>query len=989
MNKRILISLLTLIFLLFVPAALAESTESMPAGTPVIYLNGQPVEKTTLNLSLGNTLQFTSDRPVVWKTNKTYRSAVSQSGLFTSLRPGTVTLTATDASGASAACEVRMTRLVTSLTISGPSELAAGKRGSLSVSVGPSNAAKKSVKWSSSDPSAVQVSSSGRITAQKVSGVRTAVITAAANDGSGITAQHTVTVMPAAQKVSVSHSGSPVSTLYLDLSSGQPVQLTASVSPASASQAIKWKSSSSRVKVTPDGLVTGLKAGSATITATAQDGTGKKAVVKVKVVRMAESISVTGSGSLTAGRSTKLKAAVSPSNVTSRKVIWTSSDPSAATVNKYGTVTAKKISGTRTVTITASAADGSGVSASHTLTITPAISSMQLQLGDKTLGKTLTIDIGAGPVDLNALIRPAEACQNVTWKSSSVKRAAVNADGVVTPLKTGTVTITATAQDGSGRKTAVKLSIVRMATGVKVSGGKTLTGGQTAKLTALVSPSNASKKTVTWTSSDPSVLTVNKYGRVKAARVSSARQVTVTAAAKDGGGAAGSITITVLPRASSVAVLRDGEKVQTIGIDLAGSRTLQLTAAVSPADANQAVKWTTSNKSRVTVDQSGRITGVRAGKATITARAADGSGVVCKVTVNVGYMVKKITVSGAKQITSGQTAKLNASTAPANATSKSVVWSSSNPSAASVSKKGVVTARKVAAPTQVTIKATAADGGGAVGEYTITVIPAASGVSVTRTDAPMASTLILSKDGGTAKLSASVSPASAAQSVKWSSSNENVVTVSQNGTVTARNAGRAKIYATATDGSGTRATLWVGVGDLAAMPYYIEVDYANQVVRVYERGADNSYSHLIKRMICSTGRKDYFGLDYGLYPMHGGRMIWMDGVAIYATRIEGHFLFHSVTYTNYKMDQLNADAYAKLGSPASAGCYRLLSGDAKWIHDNVPKGTFVNALRGTRSASEYGAVTKPALKSGKWDPTNPEPGNPDFDPTYSSDVTDN
>jgi hypothetical protein len=108
--------------------------------------------------------------------------------------------------------------------------------------------------------------------------------------------------------------------------------------------------------------------------------------------------------------------------------------------------------------------------------------------------------------------------------------------------------------------------------------------------------------------------------------------------------------------------------------------------------------------------------------------------------------------------------------------------------------------------------------------------------------------------------------------------------------------------------------------------------------------------------------------------------------ALYATRIEGHFLFHSTTYPNRAMNTLDREAYAKLGNRASAGCIRLLAGDSKWIHDNAPAGCIVNIMKGVRDVKEYGSVSAPALKGGKWDPTNPHPDNPDFDPTYTSDV---
>ncbi len=974
--------------LLSLTAAWPALAESVSAAEPVILLNGQPVESVVMNVSAGSQLQFASNVPVEWKSSKPYRAEIDANGLLTSKTTGTLIISASAADGRKAVCEVVMTRLATGISISGPGELAAGRSAALKATVLPANAKNRKVTWSSSNESVVSVSASGRITAGRVSGVQSAVITATAKDGSGVIAQHTVTVMPAADSVSILSGGQPVKDVYLDISSGNPtVQLSAVVAPAEASQAVNWKSSSSRrVKIDENGLVTGLSTGSVTVTATAADGTGRRATVKVHVVRMVTGIALEGADSVLSGKRVTLKAEVSPRNATTRTLIWETSDPSVAAVDKYGRVRAQAVDSKRTVIITARAKDGSGVYAQHTLTVTPKIASMQITSGGQPVTGRLNMDLASPTIDLGALIQPADALQDVKWSVSSSSRAKVDQNGVVTGLKPGTVTVTAKSQDGSGKKASVTISIVRMVKGITITGDSQITGGKTAKLRTVFEPVSPTNKNVTWESSNPGVLSVNKYGSVRAAKVTSRQTVTVYAKAQDGSGVVGSLNITVTPRASAVTVMKDGAAVSTVGVDLAGTRTAQLTAKVGPEDANQAVKWTSSNVKRATVDQNGLVTGLREGSVTITAAAADGTGVRAQVKVNVGVMVHQVMISGANQVSAGDSVRLSTSVLPSGATKKGVVWSSGDENVAKVNKYGVVTGCMVDVPTQVKIYAAAEDGGGAVGEWTMTVVPVVRSITISRTDANMAGTLILPMNGATAKLSATVYPAAAQQQVNWRSSNENIVSVDGNGNVVSRGRGRTTIVAEATDGSGVRAVLWVGVDNLNELPYYFEVDHANQVVRVYERGADNTYTTLIKRMICSTGRTSTPGLDPGLYSMNGGRMVWMDGVAIYATRIKSCYLFHSVIYDTKNMGDLDRNAYMKLGSRASGGCIRLLAGDAKWIHDNVPAGCFVNIMTGVRDIKEYGSVTLPPLKSGDWDPTNPHPNNPDFDPTYTSDV---
>lgn len=985
MLRRMVALACALLLALAFGAAQAEETAD---SSPVIYLNGVPTTETVLNLSLGDRLQFTSDQAVTWKSSKAYRGEIDQNGLLIGKSAGTIVVSATAANGRKATCEVRMTRLTTGLTITGPVELAGGKRGTLKASLSPSNVSNKKVVWSSSDESVATVNSSGRVTAKKLDEIRSVVITATAADGSGAYAQHTITVKPSAESVSILNGETAAKEVFIDITANPTLQLSAAVYPAGARQNVTWKTSNRRTAtVSETGLVTGLRTGTATITATAADGTGRKTTVKVRVVRMATGIDITGSTSVLAGKRITLKAVVQPGNASERSVVWTSSDPSVATVDSRGRVTAKKVDGLRSAVITATAKDGSGVYAQHTVSVTPAIARMQITSGDAAVGGTLMIDLSSNPtLDLGTYIEPADACQEVSWKSSTSRRATVDDNGVVTAKQTGTVKITATAKDGSNKKTTVTISIVRAVKDIKVTGDTALAAGRKGKLSAAVEPSNATNKSVTWESSNPDVLSVDRSGRITAKQSDAVQQVTVYAKAKDGSGVVGSTVVTVTPRATSVTILRDGQSVTSLGIDVSGQRQVQLSAVVGPEAAHQGVKWTTSNKRRATVDQNGVVTGVSDGTATITATATDGTGVRARIEVSVGTTVKQVVISGPTQVGGGSEIELTAKTVPSNATKKGVTWSSSNPSVAWINKYGEIKTVNVSEPVDVVFRATAADGAGAVGEYTVTVCPVANSLSIYREDAGMAQTLIIDENGGKADLAVAVEPATASTNVRWSSSNDWVATVDSNGVVTGHHTGQAVITARAKDGSDVRAQLMVGVGKTASLPYYIEVDYANHVVRVYERGSDGSYSHLIKRMIASMGLKSSYGLKFGLYQMDGQHMEWMDGIVMYASRIDGPVLFHSVKYYRSKPNQINVEEYAKVGSPASAGCFRLLTGDAKWIYDNVPRNTFVRWMRGERDVNEYGSVSAPALKGNGWDPTNPDPNNPDFDPTYTSDV---
>ena len=286
-------------------------------------------------------------------------------------------------------------------------------------------------------------------------------------------------------------------------------------------------------------------------------------------------------------------------------------------------------------------------------------------------------------------------------------------------------------------------------------------------------------------------------------------------------------------------------------------QTYQLKATASPSNATtKSVTWKSSNTKVVTVNSAGRLTAVGNGSATITATAKDGSKkkVTCKVTVKIPTVVKVSRVSLNKNdlaLTSkGQSYQLSASVAPSNASNKSVKWTSGNPKVATVSSSGKVTA---VANGNTTITATAADGSGKKDICAVTVnIPKPADPTPTPTPSVVKvssvslnpSSLSLTKKGQTAQLSASVSPSNATnKSINWSSSNNNVATVS-NGMVTAVGNGSATITATAADGSGKRAscsvtvnipttpdtqtiTLAGGEGDGCAIGWWDEI--ANQI----------------------------------------------------------------------------------------------------------------------------------------------------------------
>lgn len=240
-------------------------------------------------------------------------------------------------------------------------------------------------------------------------------------------------------------------------------------------------------------------------------------------------------------------------------------------------------------------------------------------------------------------LKPGETCtltpsilprkranQKLTWKSSNAAIAQVK-DGVVTAVKNGTVTITATATDGSKSSAKCTITVRTQVDSIGVTGNQTLSSKQTTTLRAVIAPATASDKGVNWKSSNSKVATVSSSGKVTAQKVSIATTVTITAVAKDGTGISGSIVISVLPPVQKVLIAPAGKQ----SIDLAVSNLLKLGATASPADARQAVQWTTSDKRVATVDSNGLVKALKPGTVTITASATDGSGKKAACTVKI------------------------------------------------------------------------------------------------------------------------------------------------------------------------------------------------------------------------------------------------------------------------------------------------------------------------------------------------------------------
>lgn len=242
------------------------------------------------------------------------------------------------------------------------------------------------------------------------------------------------------------------------LTEGKTVTLAATVTPADTTDAVVWTSSNTKVAtVSADGVVTAVKEGTAVITATAGNVKATCKITVSKAVVKVTKVSVTASArNIAAGKKIQLKAAVAPSKATNKAVTWKSSNTKVATVSSKGVVTFSKKAGGKKVTITATAKDGSKKYGKITLTCMKGSVKKITLSGVKTLKAGKTAKVKAKVTTMNG-----KANKTLTWTSSNTKIATVDKNGKVKAVKgkKGTVTITARATDGSGKKATIKIKV--------------------------------------------------------------------------------------------------------------------------------------------------------------------------------------------------------------------------------------------------------------------------------------------------------------------------------------------------------------------------------------------------------------------------------------------------------------------------------------------------------------------------------------------------
>ena len=488
------------------------------------------------------------------------------------------------------------------------------------------------------------------------------------------------------------------------------------------------------------------------------------------VVSPLKSISFNGvadEATINLGATETLQVVYNPEDTTDDKTVtWNSTNTDAVTVDN-GVVTAVG-EGSSTVTATV----GEKV-ATINYTVRIPLESITIN-GDETLSKneekTLTVTYN-----------PTNTTDNKTvdWESSNPEIVSIDSTGKITGKKGGTAKITATVGNVKAEK---EVKVVVPIESVSLSGDDSILKGETKRLTATINPEDTTDdKTITWSSDDENVLFVDQNGQIRGIKEGTANVKAVVA----GKETTKQITVNEI-HINSIAIDGDQE------FEMIKNQTKNLSVTINPENTtdDKGVVWKTNNEEVARVDNDGKVTALKEGEATITATVGTNETSV-KINVKEIHINSVVINELDDEFTRGDEFKFSATYTPENTTdeNKTVEWSSSNTDVGTIDQEGNFVALKEGT-TKITAKI-----GNIKAEREVTVIENHVGdFKLLQEEGEVLNI------GNTQKLVTVVNPENCtdAYTIKYSSSDEAIATVDENGNVTALKDGKVVITATLT-----------------------------------------------------------------------------------------------------------------------------------------------------------------------------------------------
>lgn len=719
--------------------------------------------------------------PIVWSSSNPNIAKV-ENGLVTALRPGTAVITAQQTINGvikKATCEITVQQSVTSISIN-PSviNIAIGEYKTLSATITPNISGVK-LTWKTSNDKVVKIIETNplTITVQGVSG-GTAVITAI-NESNIVVGYCHVTVRQPVTRIQLSDTNV---TVKLE---NRTLQLRAIVYPENAmNKEVRWTSSNTSIaRVNNNGLVTFSSPGEVTIIATSVDNPEVMALCTITIEIPVSSVALDDKEiTMYVGDTKRLTYSVLPVNASKTSVTWSSTNPSVASVDATGKVTARQAG---TTVIMLKSLDG-GHTAYCTVNVRQTAENIRFAKSE--------IEMLTGQVlEMEYSLVPANATDvSIIWESSDTRVVVVDEAGKVTAKGPGVAFVIA--RTNTGGMSYVKVTVKQAVSGLILNfTEKTIYVRDTFELKVSVTPSGATNTEVEWKSSNTNVATVSNKGEVTGI---SAGTAIIYCTTKDGGFTASCVV--------TVRELLKNMRLNTNEYRLSLNKTGQLTVLVDNKEiTDQKFKWVSSNSDVVSVDKNGKITGHKLGTAIITAYAQDGSGADASCEVEVVRPVTKITLDKTYlNMYIGETKQLKAKVEPSNATYKTPYWFvEGDVDAIIIDEDGYITALKEGT---VTIKVTAQDDSRKFAVCQVVVTKRVPATSVIISDKSL-----VMVQGEQRTIRPVLNPSNSTDGLTWSTDNSSVASVNSSGKITAKSTGTA--YITVMTDSGKTATVEVNV----------------------------------------------------------------------------------------------------------------------------------------------------------------------------------
>lgn len=738
--------------------------------------NGETVQLTVQNIQPAKA----NNKSFRWSSSNSSIASVDSNGRVTLKNAGNATITATSVGNPSVkrTCSVTVRQSVTSIQLNNTGITRySDNLGTvqLSYTVSPSNAYDKQITWRSTNTNVATVTDTGLVT---LKGVGSAEIICSSVSNPRVTGVCKVTIHQAVTGIKLDKTSLQITNADLN-----PITLQPTVLPSNAyNKSLTWESSNSAVAtVSASGVVTPKALGKTVITCRSVSSPKITATFNLEIVQAVTDIALNESA-VTRYSDEKnpilLVPTVMPEDAYNKSVTWETSDPKVVTVSNTGKVT---VVAAGKATVTCRSVSNPNVTATCSFNILQAVTKITV---DKTSVETTTDEIN--PTYLHCTVYPANAYnKSVTWSTSDSKVAEVTPDGIVTIKGAGTTEIRCTSVSQPYISGVCTIHVELAVRGMTLNENSIVCYSRQKddiQLIAYIDGVPNHDRGLTWTASNSAAASVSDSGIVK---LNGLGESLITCTSQSNLNVNAQCLITVLQSVEGITLNE-----HLITRDTNHLSSFQLSPAVAPANAaNKQLIWDSSNPDVAAVSDDGTILFAGAGTAVITCRSASDPDVkdTCKVTINqvvseVELNYRELSVYRNEE----GTIQLTAYVRPYHAQNRGVTWSSSASSVATVSDSGLITLNGVG---DAVITCASVSNPEIKAECVIHVLQEVTAITLDRTAVEL-----FSNTAEPVQLTATVQPSKVVdKSLVWRSSNEAVVSVTDNGLVTACGLGTAVI----------------------------------------------------------------------------------------------------------------------------------------------------------------------------------------------------